>query len=86
MVITRAGCLRERLQVQTCQPLIKKNLETHEKKSGDFTKSGEILFFPNQDQTNPFSIVGRGGGGIKLLFKHYLALYVVSVVTRYHFF
>ena len=55
------------------------------KKSRDFTKSGEILFFPNQDQTNPFSIVG-GGGGIKLLFKHCLALYVVSVVTRYHFF
>ena len=54
------------------------------KKSRDFTKSGEILFFPNQDQTNPFSIVG--GGGIKLLFKHCLALYVVSVVTRYHFF
>ena len=32
------------------------------KKSRDFTKSGEILFFPNQDQTNPFSIVGGGGG------------------------
>ena len=30
---------------QTCQPVIKENLETHEKKSGDSTKSSEILFF-----------------------------------------
>lgn len=30
---------------QTCQPLIKENLETHKKKSGDSTKSIEILFF-----------------------------------------
>ena len=64
MVITRVGCLQERFQVQTCQPLIKKNLETREKKSGDFKKSGEVLFFSNQDQMKPFSIVGgRGGGG-----------------------
>ena len=32
---------------QTCQPLIKENLETLEKKnSGDSTKISEILFFP----------------------------------------
>ena len=30
---------------QTCQPLLKENLETHEKKSGDSTKNSEILFF-----------------------------------------
>lgn len=30
---------------QTRQPLIKENLETHKKKSGDSTKSFEILFF-----------------------------------------
>ena len=30
---------------QTCQPLIKENLETHEKKSGDSIKNSEILFF-----------------------------------------
>ena len=38
---------------QTCQPLVKENLETHEKKSGDSTKNSEILFFP---RLNPFSI------------------------------
>ena len=34
---------------QTCQHLTKENLETHEKKSGDSTKSRDILFFPDQD-------------------------------------
>ena len=38
--------------VQTCQPLVKENLETHEKKCGDSKKNSEI-FFP---QLNPFSI------------------------------
>ena len=37
---------------QTCQPLVKENLETHEKKSGDCIKNSEILFFPDQ---TPFS-------------------------------
>ena len=32
--------------LQTCQPLVKENLETHEKKSGDSTKNSEMLFFP----------------------------------------
>ena len=32
-------------RLQTCQPLIKENLETHEKKSGDSIKNSEILFF-----------------------------------------
>ena len=31
--------------LQTCQPLIKENLETYEKKLGDSTKSSEIPFF-----------------------------------------
>ena len=31
--------------LQTCQPLIKENLETHEKKSGDSKKCSEIPFF-----------------------------------------
>ena len=30
---------------QTCQPLIKENLDTHEKISGDSTKNSEILLF-----------------------------------------
>ena len=55
---------------------MKKNLEI-------LQKVVRYYFIPNQDQTNPFSILW---GGIKLLFKHYLALFVVSVVTRYHFF
>ena len=34
---------------QTCQPLVKENLETHEQKSGDSAKNSEILlFFPDQ--------------------------------------
>ena len=39
--------LREfiRLNIQTCQPLIKENLDTHEKISGDSTKNSEILLF-----------------------------------------
>ena len=57
------------------------------KKTGDFTKSGEILFFSQSRSNKPFFHCGGGGvGGIKLLFKHYLALFVVSVVTRYRFF
>ena len=31
--------------LQTCQPLIKENLDTHEKISGDSTKNSEILLF-----------------------------------------
>lgn len=40
------------IMFQTCQPLIKENLESHEKKSGDSTKTSEILFFSGQ---TPFS-------------------------------
>ena len=43
-------------KLQTCQPLIQENLETHDKKSGDSIKSSEILFFPDQDSTDPFCI------------------------------
>ena len=35
----------EAKEYQTCQPLIKENLETHEEKCGDSTKSIEILIF-----------------------------------------
>ena len=38
--------------MQTCQPLVKENLETHEQKSGDSAKNTEnseiLLFFPDQ--------------------------------------
>lgn len=75
-------------EYRPANPQIKKNLETHEKKNRRFYKKWwDTIFFPNQDQTDPFSIVGEAGvGAIKLLFKHYLALFVVSVVTRYRFF
>ena len=43
------------LLTDQCQPLVKENLETHGKKSGDSTKNIEILFFP---LSNPFSIKG----------------------------
>ena len=56
--------------------LIEENL-THEKTSGDSTKSSEILFFPDKDQTNPFS--SRGGGSF---IKYYLALFVVPVASK----
>ena len=39
--------------IQTCQPLIKENLETHEKKSGDSTKNSEILFFSRSRLNKP---------------------------------
>ena len=45
-IYTKAPWLSPRWQ--TCQPLVKENLETHEKKSGDSTKNSEILFFPDQ--------------------------------------
>lgn len=56
---------------QTCQPLIKENLETHKKKSGDSTKSIEILFFFHPININKRTLfpVG-GGGGVKYLFKY----------------
>ena len=56
---------------QTCQPLIKENLETHKKKSGDSTKSIEILFFFTLSIliNEHFSQWG-GGGGVKYLFKY----------------
>ena len=50
-----------------------KQKQTKTKKSGDSTKSSEILFFsPEQDWTNFFSI-----GGINCLFKHYFDSFVV---------
>ena len=50
-----SSALRCSSDYQTCQPLVKENLETHEKKSGDSTKNSEILFFP---RSNPFSNAG----------------------------
>ena len=38
---------------QTCQPLVKENLEIHEKKSGDSTKNRDLIFYFFPDQT-PF--------------------------------
>ena len=58
--------------LQTCQPLIKENLETYEKNLGDSTKRSEIPFFPHQDKTNPFSI-----GGISCLFKSELVFFYI---------
>ena len=58
------------LQKQTCQPMIKENWETHDKKKLDILqKVCEILFFPDQD-------LGRGGH--KYLLKYYLALCMVQ--------
>ena len=42
-------CMCKMSVYQTCQPLVKENLETHEQKSGDSAKNSEILlFFPDQ--------------------------------------
>ena len=76
-------------EYRPANPQIKKNLETHEKK-----KKQEILqkvvryyFFSQSRSNKPFFHCGGGGvGEIKLLFKHYLALFVVSIVTKYRFF
>ena len=44
---------------QTCQPLIKENLETHEKKSGDSIKNNEILFFSRSRLNKPLYHRGK---------------------------
>ena len=54
---------------EICQPMIKENWETHEKKTGDCTKSMWNSIFPDQD-------LGRGGN--KYLLKYYLALCMVQ--------
>ena len=46
-------------QYQTCQPLIKENLETHEKKSGDSIKNSEILFFSRSRLNKPLFHRGK---------------------------
>ena len=45
--------------IQTCQPLIKENLETHEKKSGDSIKNSEILFFSRSRLNKPLFHRGK---------------------------
>ena len=52
-------------EYRPANPQIKKNLETHEKKkTGDFTKSGEILFFFRiKIKQTLFPLWGRRGGG-----------------------
>ena len=51
-------CMCKMSVYQTCQPLVKENLETHEQKSGDSAKNSQILlFFPNQ--TLPFENGGQ---------------------------
>ena len=49
------GKLNHRLLwlTQTCQPLIKENLDTHEKISGDATKNSEILLFSRLKLNKP---------------------------------
>ena len=44
---------------QTCQPLIKENLETLEKKSGDSIKNSEILFFSRSRLNKPLFHRGK---------------------------
>ena len=52
-------------EYRPANPQIKKNLETQKKKkTGDFTKSGEILFFfPIKIKQTLFPLWGRRGGG-----------------------
>ena len=47
------------MHLQTCQPLIKENLETHEKKSGDSIKNSEILFFSRSRLNKPLFHRGK---------------------------
>ena len=54
-VVSDSEWEKEKYAQQTCQPLVKENLEIHEKKSGDSTKNSEILVFT---RSNPFSIAG----------------------------
>ena len=75
-------------EYRPANPQIKKNLETHEKKKeGILQKVVRYYFFSQSRSKKPFFLCGGGGvGEIKLLFKHYLALFVVSIVTKYRFF
>ena len=45
--------------MQTSQPLIKENLETHEKKLGDLTRSSEIPYFPIKKTVNIYTSTKR---------------------------
>ena len=65
--------------IQTCQPLIKENLETHEKKSGDSIKNSEILFFSRSRLNKP--LFHRG----KSLTVYLNVLFVFPVVRRCSF-
>ena len=63
-------------EYRPANPQIKKNLETHEKKKQEILQKVVRYYFFSQSRSNkPFFDCGGGGlGGIKLLFKHYLAL------------
>ena len=52
-VVSDSEWEKEKYAQQTCQPLVKENQETHEKKSGDSAKNSEILFFPYQTPVDP---------------------------------
>ena len=67
--------------LQTCQPLIKENLETHEKKSGDSKKCSEIPFFPRSRSNESFFSLGE----LNVYFNKSLLL-CGSFVTRCHLF
>ena len=57
------------------------------KKEEILQKVVRYYFFSQSRSKKPFFLCGGGGvGEIKLLFKHYLALFVVSIVTKYRFF
>ena len=53
------ACQSRKSDFQTCQPLIKGNLETHEKKSGDSIKNSQILFFSQWRLNKPLFHRGK---------------------------
>ena len=59
--IAYASATRNSSPAQTHQPLVKENLETHEKKSGDSSKNCQILFFP-QSTSFPGLLTFQNGG------------------------
>ena len=68
-------------EYRPANPQIKKNLETHEKKNRRFYKKWwDTIFFPNQDQTNPFSIVGEAGWGELSCYLNITLLYLWSLL------
>jgi len=63
-------------QEQTCQPLIKENLDTHEKISGDSTKNSEIPLF-SRLRENKIS-----AASVLILFAIFIRLQLLSRAAR----